>query len=517
MSTIQPQVLKNYELGLLAGWTMVISALFCLNVLHERAQTLETARTQARSNFQRDVTYRHWNAGSGMVYVEVSPQTPPNPYLANLAERDVTTTSGKRLTLVNPAYMSRLVYDLARKNQEVRGHITSLRPIRPQNLPDPWETSALQAFQRGKQEVSSLELLSGQSYLRMMGPLITAQECLKCHGKDGYQLGDIRGGISVAVPMAPLWKLYRQSVIVYALSFALLWLTGLAGIFLGASQLRKTIRQRDRAEQEVADKNRNLLALTAELETANEELEAFCATVSHDLRTPLTCIGGYCQLIQALPANGQLSTCLPFAETMLGQTRRMEKLIDTLLRFSRVTRGVLYRDTADLSAIAEEVAAELRLGSSGRPVRLTIAGGLTVDGDPALLRVVLQNLLGNAWKYAGKRAERQIEFGVTTRDAETVYFVSDNGIGFDQAEGSRMFEAFRRLSNADDFEGTGIGLATVKRIINRHGGRIWCEGVLDQGATFYFSLPQVSENKSTTSQAAGGRFCAERSEWTESD
>jgi signal transduction histidine kinase len=118
--------------------------------------------------------------------------------------------------------------------------------------------------------------------------------------------------------------------------------------------------------------------------------------------------------------------------------------------------------------------------------------------------VVLQNLLGNAWKYAGRRAERQIEFGVTTREGQTVYFVRDNGIGFDPAEGGRMFEAFRRLPNALDFAGTGIGLVTVKRIINRHGGQIWCEGKLDQGATFYFSLPRGAAEIAETSKTAGG-------------
>ena len=133
---IQPRTLKRYELGLAAGWTVAILALFAINVLHEHTQTLETARTQARSNFQRDVSYRQWNAASGSVYVEVSKTTQPNPYLAHIPDRDVTTTGGKRLTLVNPAYMTRLVFDLAARGSEVKGHITSLRPARPQNLPD---------------------------------------------------------------------------------------------------------------------------------------------------------------------------------------------------------------------------------------------------------------------------------------------------------------------------------------------------------------------------------------------
>lgn len=488
MPAVQPRVLKRYELSLAAGWTVAICALLSINVLHERAQTLETARTQARSNFQRDVTYRQWNAASGSVYVEVSQKTRPNPYLQHLPERDLTTTTGKKLTLVNPAYMSRLVFDLAAQNQEVRGHISSLRPVRPQNLPDPWEAEALHAFARGAKEVSALQLMEGKSYLRLMSPLVTEQECLKCHGRDGYRLGDVRGGISVAVPMEPLWQISRQNVVFYVLSFTLLWLTGLAGIFLGASHLRQTIRQRDSAERGITELNRNLLATTAELEAANQELESFCAAVSHDLRSPLTCIDGYCQLIQELPARGHHESCGQFSGIMLRQIRHMERLIDTLLNFSRVTRSELVRQTTDLSGIADQVALELRPASPERNARFRIAGGVTADGDPALLRVVMHNLLGNAWKYTGRRAEALIEFGVTTCGSETVYFVRDNGIGFDDSLGDRIFEAFRRLPNTGGFEGSGVGLATVKRVISRHGGRIWCEGKLDQGATFYFTL-----------------------------
>lgn len=488
MHNTQPRTLKRYEWGLATGWTLVILALLTINVLHERSQAVETARTQARSNLQRDIIYRQWNAASGSVYMEVGRQTQPNPYLSHLPDRDVTTSTGKKLTLVNPSYMSRLVFDLAAKGHAVKGHITSLRPIRPQNNPDPWEVRALRSFERGEPEASSVERMAGSSYLRLMGPLVTEQDCLKCHGKDGYRLGDIRGGISVAVPMEPIWRISKQKVMLSVISFILLWITGLAGIFTGAWRLRQTIRQRDHAERHIVNLNRDLLALTAELETANQELESFCASVSHDLRSPLVCIDSYCQLIQELPADQHLDNCGNFTGIILDQARRMGKLIETFLDFARLTRGDFTRRPTDLSAIAEEVAAELRLSSTQRRGKFRIAGSLTVDGDPALLRVVMENLLGNAWKYTGEREEALIEFGVQMRREETIYFVCDNGIGFDQSQSERMFEAFKRLSNAEGFEGTGIGLATVKRIINRHGGRIWCEGEIDRGATFYFTL-----------------------------
>ena len=482
-----PRSLRYYKWGLAAGWTLVIFVLLFINCRHERSQAVDTALTQARSHYQRDVVYRHWNAASGAVYVPISKETPPNPYLADLPDRDVVTTDGKRLTLVNPSYMSRLVLDMASKSCGVKGHITSLRPLRPGNGPDAWEAAALKAFADGAKEVSSVENLAGVGYLRLMKPLKTEEECLKCHSKQGYRVGEVRGGLSVAVPMEPLWEIARQNRVLNGLSFLTLWGIGIAGIFIGAASLRRTIRERNLAERGMLALNRDLVSRTRELEAANRELDTFCSTVSHDLRTPLTAIDGYCQLLSQLPADSRADTDY-YTGVILSSSQRMEKLITTLLKFARITRNELNCGAVDLSAMADVIAAELRMQQTGRVAVFTIAPDLTVNGDEALLRVVLQNLLGNAWKYTGKCAETRIEVGVTGNKGKQVYFVRDNGIGFDNNHSESMFDAFRRLPNAEEFEGTGIGLATVKRIITRHGGQIACEGEAGKGATFYFSL-----------------------------
>ncbi|MDD2272475.1 MAG: DUF3365 domain-containing protein [Desulfuromonadaceae bacterium] len=484
----QPRQLRYYEWSLATGWTMVIAVLLAINFYHEKSQALETARTQARSNYQRDVIYRHWNAENAAVYVPITKDTQPNPYLADLPERDVITTQGKKLTLINPSYMTRLVFEMAAQSYGVKGHLTSLNPIRPKNLPDVWETAALKAFSGGSQEVSSVEKMVDGSYLRLMKPLKTDKDCLKCHRKQGYQVGEIRGGLSVAVPMEPLWVIARQNNILNSASFIVLWSIGLTSIFVGATRLRRTIRERDVAEREIIDLNQVLLTRAKELEAANRELDAFCSTVSHDLRAPLVSIVGFCQRILKTPADNHLDTCERYTGIILESAHKMEKLITTLLKFARITRDELTRTSVDLHGIADEISKEIEMNEPRRRAIFTIAADMTVNGDEALLRVVMQNLLGNAWKYTSKCAETLIEVGVTERDGKTVYFVRDNGIGFDNSQSEKMFEAFQRFANADEFEGTGIGLATVKRIITRHGGQIACDGEVGKGATFYFSL-----------------------------
>lgn len=252
--------------------------------------------------------------------------------------------------------------------------------------------------------------------------------------------------------------------------------------------LMKDITARKRMEEEIEILNTDLASRAADLEAANKELEAFSYSVSHDLRKPLTNINGYCQLVLELYGGSLDERCRGFLQEIYDGTLHMNHLIDTLLRFSLLTRAELHRETVDLSGIAREVAAELSMEEPGRRVKFDIAEGITVNGDTRLLRVVMENLLGNAWKYSGKQEEALIEFGVTEVAGKPVCFVRDNGIGFDMGEADRLFDAFGRLSGATDFAGHGIGLATVQRIIHRHGGHIWAEGEVGKGATFYFSL-----------------------------
>jgi signal transduction histidine kinase len=224
------------------------------------------------------------------------------------------------------------------------------------------------------------------------------------------------------------------------------------------------------------------------LEAANHELEAFAYSVSHDLRAPLRSIIGFSTILFEDFAANLPEEAQAHLRRVQDSAQRMDTLIQDLLQFSRMTRKEIVRQRVDLSRLAAEVAEQLRKQQPGRDAQFEIAEGLAVQGDQALLKVVLENLLGNAWKYSGNQPQARIQVGQGEYQGTPAVYVRDNGAGFDMARVGRIFDPFVRLHSASEFEGTGIGLATVQRIIHRHGGRIWAESGKGQGATFYFAL-----------------------------
>jgi diguanylate cyclase (GGDEF)-like protein len=220
-------------------WTAIVAASLIWNLAQQRREILDLAYTAALTLYEEDLIYRRWAAGHGGVYVPVTAATSPNPYLSHLPERDIQTPSGRRLTLVNPAYMNRQVYDLAQEIGQPQGRLTSLNPLRPENTPDPWQAIALKAFDQGQGEVGGIEKLDGKEVFRLMRPFITEKSCLGCHAVQGYRLGDIRGGISVAVPMASLRQAQGPMKVALAGGHGLLWLLGVVGIVVAISNLEK--------------------------------------------------------------------------------------------------------------------------------------------------------------------------------------------------------------------------------------------------------------------------------------
>ena len=240
-------------------------------------------------------------------------------------------------------------------------------------------------------------------------------------------------------------------------------------------------RLNDELEQRVADR-------TAELEASNRELQAFCYSVAHDLSAPLRGINGYSNILLEEYSDKLDESGKSYLMRMGAAAERMGQLINDLLELSRVTRRELHREAIDLSLLVHRIVKELRQHEPDRQAEIIIAENLQDEGDPILIRLALENLIGNAWKYTAKVSSPRIEFGARVSSGHTVYFVRDNGIGFDMAYVHKLFLPFQRLHGIDEYDGTGIGLAAVQRIISRHGGKIWAEGELGNGATFYFTV-----------------------------
>ena len=256
----------------------------------------------------------------------------------------------------------------------------------------------------------------------------------------------------------------------------------------GISVFVTDISVRKQIEDEVSTLNRELTQRAAQLESSNRELEAFSYTVSHDLRTPLTVLSGMGQLLLERYGAGLDETGRDVVRTIVGEAERMDDMIGALLNFAQLTLSDMVTAPVDLSQIARTISVRLQFREPARRVEFRIQDGIIVQGDPTLLHNVMENLLGNAWKFTGGRERAVIEFGSHEEGAETVCFIRDNGVGFAMADAVRIFGTFERLDNGSGFTGTGVGLATVTRIIGRHGGRVWAEGTLGEGATFYFAL-----------------------------
>jgi len=250
----------------------------------------------------------------------------------------------------------------------------------------------------------------------------------------------------------------------------------------------RDITEQKQAEETMMKSEEKIEQRTHELQVVIDELEAFAYSVSHDLRAPLRSIEGFSHILLEDYADKLDDDGKGYLQRLRSASQQMAVLIDDLLNLSRVTRSEMHCEMVNLSSLARTITEELQQSQPERDVEFIITPRLMAKGDAHLIQVALSNLLGNAWKFSRKRERARIEFGYARTDGRPVYFVRDNGVGFDMAYANKLFGAFQRLHSPKEFEGSGIGLATVQRIIHRHGGKIWAESAVDKGATFYFTL-----------------------------
>jgi PAS domain S-box-containing protein len=303
-------------------------------------------------------------------------------------------------------------------------------------------------------------------------------------------------GLKIAVDQGRFeeegWRVRKDGSLFWA-SVVITRLLDKTGQLRGFGKITRDITERRQAEKEVERQGNELARSNAGLTAANKELESFSYSVSHDLRAPLRTIDGFSHVLLEDYAEKLDDEAKAHLNRIRAATQKMGLLIDDLLNLSRLSRSEMHKEKVDISALARSVASDLEKAHPERQVELVIEEGHKTTADPGLLRVVLENLLSNAWKFTSKRKSARIEFGIMARgNGSPAYFVRDDGVGFDPTYADRLFGAFQRLHVATEFPGTGIGLATVERIIHRHGGRIWAESGVGQGATFYFTMGEMA-------------------------
>lgn len=264
--------IRQGTIAILVGWALLITASLSWNMYDFHKMIVRLATIEAKANFEKDILYRLWVAKQGGIYVPISDYTPPNPYLSHVPERDVITTNGQELTLVNPAYMTRQVHELATETPGVQGHITSLTPLRPENKPDPWERQALTAISQGATTFSSLASLNGEAHLRFMQPFITEDSCLKCHAVQGHQAGDLRGGVSISVPMANYYQLRKERFLLLSAWHLIIFLTAGSVLLLGSRRLQARADEILSMQQTLLERKQRLTLFRALIDQSGDSL-----------------------------------------------------------------------------------------------------------------------------------------------------------------------------------------------------------------------------------------------------
>ena len=469
--------------------TALLGVSLAWNIIQVRNRTLDSALVQARVAYEKDIVFRRWNNQYGGVYVD-SAVTPPNPYLAGTPERDIRTPSGKILTLVNPAYMTRQVYELEATVSGLHGHITSLEPMRPQNAPDSWEHAALEAFKRGVDEVSAVQPMEGKEYMRLMRPLITEENCLSCHSERGYVLGKPWGGISVSVPMKELRAIEWKSIRTFIFAHLLLWFIGIGGVTIGGRSLLASERGLRLAEGQAR-------AAAERLRESNRLKDLFIDIVRHDLLNPASVVRYYTSFLEESETDPVKMDCLHKIE---GVNNRLMDLIRNASKYSRLEEmDHVDCQTLDLNTLLLDALAvhEHRLKEASIAVNYLPRNEYPIVANP-MIEDVFANIVANAIKYAA--GGKKLEVDILDEGACWIVQVRDFGKGISDKDKPLIFTRFTRLKK-EGVEGSGLGLAIVKRLVDLHKGHIWVEDNPAGGSIFCVRLPKAGPLDSACADA----------------
>ncbi len=481
--------LNIYKWVLLIAWTTFLAAILILKITSVRETTKELAINEARAHFNRDTALRSWAASHGGVYVPANDVTPPNPYLSHVPERDIVTPSGRELTLMNPAYMMRQVNEHFSKFYGITGHITSLKLLRPENAADEWEQKALHSFEQGVPEILEFTMYGGEHSLRLMQPMFVSADCLKCHSHQGYKEGEVRGGISVSIPMSPFLSRERTEIIHDSVSLAILWLLGLIGILLGDRGLRSRVRERDQAQEELQKYHKELERIvenrTIELRESNrqltleiaerknvealikkslEEKEMLLKEIYHRVKNNMAVVTSLLGLQSGKVKDEHfreiLNECIARVHTMGAIHERLYRSDDQ--------SHIVFSDY--MNDIVDSMYSSYGLNPQLVVLKKEI-GEITLGIDAAIpCALIVNEMLTNAMKYAfpgGMEGEIKVSLTISDKD-EIELIVSDNGVGMPDGLDYRSTET--------------LGLSLINGLVMQLQGEL--ELNTDKGTTF---------------------------------
>ncbi|KPA17248.1 membrane protein containing ATP-binding region, ATPase-like domain protein [Candidatus Magnetomorum sp. HK-1] len=500
-----------YIILLLIFWTSGLTASFVWSYISENKKTIALARKEALTVFKKDLSYRLWASTHGGVYVPVTEQTPSNKYLSHIPERDIVTPSGKKLTLMNPAYMIRQIMENYSKTYGIKGHITSLKLLNPINKPDEWERNALNSFKKGIEEIFEIRQISGNPYIRLIRPIITKKGCLKCHGHQGYKVGEARGGVSVSVPLESYNKMKKNSIKRLLISHVLIWLFGTIIIFFIALFNIKRIKEKSIADAEIYELNKHLDQKIKETEKAYKELKStqaqlihseklsvlgeMAAGVAHEMSQPLNIIKILSQLLIASIDEGNASddNNEEGLKSIIDQVNKMSEIIHHMRVFTRKTQDIVL-EMININEIVED---SLKLYRSQlnkyniKMVKKLNENLPDIKGNPVQIEQILINLFTNARLSMEKSNKTKKELVIRTYekvDEKIVCLeVEDSGDGIPKDMQDKIFQSFFTTRESD--EGTGLGLSIVKQIVDHHDAKIEVESEVGQGALFRILFP----------------------------
>ncbi len=473
-------------------WIVLMAISFLWDYITVNDNTQNIIKNKAQSSFNQILVTRSWNSLHGGVYVPITEKTQPNPYLKD-SLRDVVTTNGLHLTEINPAYMTRQISELDSSEHNLRFHITSLRPLRPANKADKWETKALISFEKGTKEKLDLVKTDTGNYYRYMAPLFTEKSCLKCHAIQGYKLGDIRGGISITFPSAVYDKAKKKHLFNLLFVHLLLLMVGLFAINQYFKMSKKYVKTIEAKNTNLKVKQYTIEKANEALQQSNAEKDKFYSVIAHDLRSPFVAIKGFAELISDNIKENNLKNIEEYSDALSKSSGQALLLLDDLLSWSRVNSGrmIFTPKEFSLNEIIDESTQYFNdtIKQKSITIQKDIIKKINVFADKSMISTVLRNLISNAIKFSFSGGKIVISCSIEGNQATVS--VKDTGVGIPDNVISKLFDtdSHYTIEGTEKEKGTGLGLILCKEFIDKHQTKIWVESEEGKGSTFYFTLP----------------------------